>query len=53
MNRTAGRRRVKQLTGNHWVPVLELDDGSAVDGSQAIIEWAASHPAETAPATPA
>jgi hypothetical protein len=53
MNRTAGRRRVKQLTGNHWVPVLELDDGSAIDGSQAIIEWAASHPAETAPATPA
>jgi hypothetical protein len=45
MNNTAGRRRARELTGNSWVPVLELDDGTAVDGSHAIIDWARSHPA--------
>jgi len=45
LNRTRGRKRVKELTGNLMVPTLELDDGTAVDGSEAIIEWARSHPA--------
>ncbi len=42
---TAGRREVKRLTGNYWVPVLVADDGSVVQGSQKIIDWAREHPA--------
>jgi hypothetical protein len=45
LNQTAGRRRVKELTGNNWVPTLELDDGTVVDGSQEIVAWAKAHPA--------
>lgn len=41
----AGRRRAKELTGRRWVPVLELDDGTAVGGSEAIVAWARAHPA--------
>ena len=44
-NQTAGRRRAKELTGDAWVPVLELDDGTAISGSQRIVEWAAANPA--------
>jgi hypothetical protein len=44
-NQTRGRREVKQLTGNHWVPVLVTDDGEAVQGSEMIKEWARAHPA--------
>jgi Glutathione S-transferase, N-terminal domain len=36
----AGRREVKRLTGNHKVPTLVLDDGTVIDGSEAIIGWA-------------
>lgn len=46
-----GRREVKRLTGNLKVPTLVLDDGSVVDGSQAIRAWAEQHPSATA--TPA
>ena len=35
-----GRREVKRLTGNYKVPTLVLDDGTIIDGSQSIIEWA-------------
>jgi glutathione S-transferase len=45
LNGTRGRREVKELTGNNWVPTLVLDDGTVVDGSQAIGEWAAANPA--------
>jgi hypothetical protein len=48
LNQTRGRKRVKQLTGNTWVPALELDDGAVVDGSHAIVEWARAHPAGAA-----
>ncbi len=44
-DRTAGRREVKQLTGNYWVPVLVADDATVVQGSQKIIDWAREHPA--------
>jgi hypothetical protein len=44
-NWTPGRRRAKQLTGSPTVPVLELEDGTAVSGSEAIIRWAQEHPA--------
>jgi len=53
LNNTRGRRRVRELTGNSWVPVLELDDGTAIDGSEAIIEWARGHPAGAAAGAPA
>ena len=44
-NQTPGRKRAKELTGKSWVPVLELDDGTVVSGSQEIVTWAAAHPA--------
>ena len=47
-NQTAGRKRAKELTGDSWVPVLELDDGTAISGSKRIAEWAAANPAARA-----
>ncbi len=35
-----GRREVKRLTGNYKVPTLVLDNGTIIDGSQNIVEWA-------------
>ena len=45
LNRTPGRREVQELTGNRWVPALVLDAGAVIDGSRAIVEWAAANPA--------
>jgi len=45
VNRTSGRQAAKRLTGKTTVPVLELDDGTAVFDSQRIVEWAKAHPA--------
>jgi Glutathione S-transferase, N-terminal domain len=39
------RREVKRLTGNSWVPVLITDDGTVVDGSRQIVDWARANPA--------
>ena len=36
----AGRREVKRLTGTYKVPTLVLDNGTIIDGSENIIEWA-------------
>jgi hypothetical protein len=47
-NLTKGRQEVERLTGNRMVPTLVLDDGTAVDGSQEIVAWAAAHPAAVA-----
>lgn len=44
-----GRREVKRLTGNYWVPVLVLEDGEVIQGSKQIAEWARTHPASAAP----
>ena len=44
-NKTPGRQEVKRLTGNHWVPALVTDDGTAIQGSREIIEWAQAHAA--------
>lgn len=41
----SGRGEVKALTGNYWVPVLVLDDGTVIQGSRRIIAWAQAHPA--------
>ena len=37
---TPGRKEVNRLTGESWVPVLVLDDGELVTGSQEIAAWA-------------
>jgi hypothetical protein len=44
-NRTRGRREVQELTGKRWVPVLLLDDGTVIEDSHAIVEWARANPA--------
>ena len=43
-----GRREVKGLTGNYWVPALVMDDGTVIQGSREIIEWASANPAPDA-----
>jgi hypothetical protein len=43
---TSGRREVKDLTGNYWVPVLVTDDDTVIQGSKKIIAWAQASPAE-------
>jgi hypothetical protein len=43
-NQTPGRREVKRLTGNYWVPVLVTDDNTVVQGSQEIAQWARANP---------
>jgi glutathione S-transferase-like protein len=48
LNQTRGRREVKRLTGNYWVPVLVTDDNEVIQGSDKIIEWAKAHPAPAA-----
>jgi len=45
LNMTKGRREVREMTGNNWVPLMITDDGEQIQGSQRIIDWAASHPA--------
>ena len=47
-NQTAGRRKVKELTGNYMVPVLVTDDGEVVQGARTIADWAAVHQAAAA-----
>lgn len=49
-NQTPGRKEVKRLTGNNWVPLLVTDSGEAIQGSGKIVEWARAHPAGTATA---
>lgn len=40
-----GRKEVKEMTGSLDLPVLVLDDGKWIQGSQEIIEWARANPA--------
>jgi glutathione S-transferase len=41
---TAGRRpQLKQLSGQEKLPVLQLPDGTTVNGSANIIAWARDH----------
>jgi glutathione S-transferase len=47
-NATAGRKAVRELTGNDEVPVLVLDDDEVIAGSDAIVAWAQAHPAAAA-----
>lgn len=50
---TRGRREVKELTGNYWVPVVVLDDKTVIQGSGKIIDWAQANPASAGKAAPA
>src|SRR5215208_8444359 len=49
-NLTAGRRKVKELTGDMAVPVLVTDDEEIVAGSTEIAAWAAGNPRSGQPA---
>jgi hypothetical protein len=49
-NATPGRREVKRLTGNYWVPVLITDEGDVIQGSEKIIAWAHANPASASAA---
>ena len=40
-----GRKEVKRLTGNSWVPALVTDSGEVVSDSTKIVEWAEANPA--------
>ncbi len=42
---TGGRKEVKRLTGQSWVPALTLDDGETIHDSKRIIAWAEANPA--------
>lgn len=42
---TPGRKEVKRLTGESWVPVLVLDDGEVIKNSKNIVAWAQDNPA--------
>ena len=42
---TRARREVRRLTGESFVPVLVLDDGQVVQGSDEIVAWAHANPA--------
>lgn len=48
---TSGRKQVKRLTGESWVPVLVLDDGEVIRESKNIVAWARDNPvpSEAAP----
>lgn len=46
---TGTRKKVKEQTGEYWVPALELDDGSWIAGSKKIVAWAEANPATTTP----
>lgn len=41
---TRGRREVKRLTGQSYVPVLALEDGQVIQGSENVVAWAGSNP---------
>lgn len=46
LNSTAGRREVRELSGgNDEVPALVLDDGTFIQGTREILDWAEAHPA--------
>lgn len=48
LNQTPGRRAARELTGSDEVPVLVLDDGEVVAGSEQIVFWAEANPAAAA-----
>ena len=47
LSRRGKRDEIISLTGQQDVPVLVLNDGATVQGTSAIVEWAAAHSAAT------
>jgi Glutathione S-transferase, N-terminal domain len=45
---TPQRKKVRELTGQNWVPVLVTDDGEVIRESKKIAEWARDNPASGA-----
>jgi hypothetical protein len=45
---TPTRGKVRELTGQNWVPVLVTDDGEVIQDSRKIIAWAKANPASGA-----
>ncbi|MGH2782903.1 MAG: glutathione S-transferase N-terminal domain-containing protein, partial [Thermoleophilaceae bacterium] len=45
---TPTRRKVRELTGRNWVPVLVTDEGEVIQDSRDIIAWARANPASGA-----
>jgi glutaredoxin 2 len=43
-NVTSGRKEVQRLTGESWVPVLVLEDGTVIKDSRNIVTWAQANP---------
>jgi hypothetical protein len=39
------RKRIRDLTGQSWVPVLVTDANEVITGSPEIVEWAKANPA--------
>ncbi len=50
-SRRGKRGEIRELTGQEDVPVVVLDDGATVQGTGAIVAWAAAHPAQPEPAS--
>ena len=48
LNQTSGRKEVKRLSGDTWVPMLVTDDGEVVKDSKKIVDWARKNPAAAA-----
>jgi hypothetical protein len=42
---TPQRKKVRELTGQNWVPVLVTDEGEVIRESKKIAEWARDNPA--------
>jgi hypothetical protein len=42
---TPQRKKVRELTGQNWVPVLVTDDGEVIQESKKIVAWARANPA--------
>jgi hypothetical protein len=49
---TPQRKKVRDLTGQNWVPVLVTDDGEVIRESKKIAEWARANPASGAERAP-
>jgi predicted enzyme related to lactoylglutathione lyase len=48
---TTGRRpKLKEISGQEKLPVLQLADGTTIAGSKNIVAWARAHPPGSAPA---
>jgi glutaredoxin len=44
---TRGRKEVKRLTGQSYVPVLVLDDGRVIQGTEKVVAWARANPSSS------